>query len=75
MAGVGDYMDIRSLLAGIIAIVVGALMLADGVLGAVAGISLIFKGTNPSFAVAVGIIALLLGAHLVEKGEAEEASK
>lgn len=64
-------MDIRSLVAGVISIVVGALMLADGVLGAVAGISLFFGGTNPSFVVAVGIIALLLGAHLVEKGEAE----
>ncbi len=68
-------MDIRSLEAGIIAIVVGALMLAEGVLSSVAGISLFFEGTNPSFAVAVGIIALLLGAHLVEKGEAEEVKK
>jgi len=68
-------MDIRSLVAGVISIVVGALMLADGVLRAIAGISLFFGDTNPSFAVAVGIIGLLLGAHLVEKGEAEEVSK
>ena len=64
-------MDIKSLVAGIISIVVGALMLADGVLNAIAGISLFFGDTNPSFAVAVGIIGLLLGAHLVEQGEAE----
>ena len=70
-----DFMDIRSLVAGIISIVVGAMMLADGVLNAIADISLFFGGTNPSFGVAVGIVALLLGAHLVEKGEAEEVSK
>jgi len=75
MTGQDDSMDKRSLVAGIISIVVGALMLADGVLNAIAGISLIFGDTNPSFAVATGIVALLLGAHLVEKGEAEEVSK
>jgi len=62
-------MDVGRLVEGIIVIVLGALMLAEGVVGYVAGLSIFFAGTNPAFVVAVGIIALVLGASLIEKGE------
>ena len=62
-------MDIGSLVEGIIVIVLGALMLAEGVVGYVTDLSLFFTGTNPAFVAAVGLIAIILGASLIEKGE------
>ncbi|MFQ6010969.1 MAG: hypothetical protein ACE5KG_02230 [Nitrososphaerales archaeon] len=62
-------MDIRSLAGGIMTVVIGALMLADGVIGAVSGFSIFYEGTNPLFSISVGIIALIVGGTLIEKGE------
>ena len=67
-----EFMEIKSigrLVEGIIVIVLGALMLAEGVVSYIAGVSPFFAGTNPAFVVAVGIIALIVGASLVEKTE------
>jgi hypothetical protein len=46
--------------------VIGALMLAEGVLGWVTGASLFYGGVNPSFKFAVGFITIVLSAHLLE---------
>ena len=54
-----DMKSISRLVEGIIVIVLGALMLAEGVVRYIAGVSIFFAGTNPAFVVAVGIIALI----------------
>jgi len=63
-------MDIMSFGLGIIVLVLGALMLAEGVLGWVTGASLFFEGVNPSFKFVVGLIAIVSTSSLMrEKGE------
>mgnify|MGYP001148243341 CR=1 FL=1 len=58
---------INRFVAGLIAIVLGALMIAEGVLGWVTDQSLFYSGVNPSFKFAVGFIVIVLAAHLLEK--------
>ncbi len=61
-------MNIGKFVPGIIVVVLGALMLADGVLASVADGTIFFEGMNPNFTMVVGIIALLLGGSLLEDG-------
>ena len=53
--------------AGLIAVVLGALMIAEGTLGWVTGQSLFYPGVNPTFKFAVGLIAVVLAADLLDK--------
>lgn len=53
--------------AGMIALVIGALMVAEGTLGWVTGASLFYPGVNPTFKFAVGFVVIVLAAHLLEK--------
>jgi len=48
-------------------IVLGALMLAEGVLGWVTNTSLFFEDVNPAFKFVVGFIAIVLAAPLLEE--------
>ena len=61
-----DRERMNRMVAGLIAMVIGALMLAEGVLGWVTGASLFYDGVNPSFKFAVGFITIVLSAHLLE---------
>lgn len=61
-------MDVGSLVTGIIVVVLGALMLVDGVLVNVPGSPIFFGNTNPAFVLAVGVIALLMGGSLLQAG-------
>ena len=64
-------MNIGNLVSGIIVIVLGALILADGILDVIpeVGMTLFFTGVNPYFKIAVGLIALILGGSLIDKNE------
>jgi len=53
--------------AGLIAVVLGALMIAEGTLGWVTGQSLFYPGVNPTFKFVVGLIAVVLAADLLDK--------
>jgi hypothetical protein len=66
-------MNVGRLVSGIIVIVLGALTLADGILGVVPGVemSVFFEGVNPYFKIVVGFIALILGGTIIEKNEKE----
>ena len=57
----GKSMKIGELVEGIILMVLGALMLADGVAGLVMDTSFIFEGINPLFEIVVGLISIILG--------------
>ncbi len=72
-------MDVGSLVTGIIVVVLGALMLVDGVLVNVfmlvdgvllnvSGSPIFFGNTNPAFVLAVGVIALIMGGSLLQAG-------
>jgi hypothetical protein len=53
---------------GIIVMVLGALMLADGVVGSVMeGTSFIFEGVGPLFEIVVAIICIILGSPLLRR--------
>ena len=54
-------MKIAEFVEGIIVVVLGALMLADGVAGLVMDTSFIFEGVNPLFEIVVGLISIILG--------------
>ncbi len=54
---------------GIIAIVLGAMILADGVMTWFADLSFFFEGINPAFSVAVGVVIIILGSSVLEEGE------
>jgi len=65
-------MDIVRLVLGIIVIVLGALILVDGILGLpmLEDVEeIFFEGVNPYFKLTLGFIILLLGGNLVEKVE------
>jgi hypothetical protein len=57
---------VNRMVTGLIAMVIGALMLAEGVLGWVTGTSVFYEGVNPSFKFAVGLITIVSSAHLLE---------
>jgi len=62
-------MNVGRFAAGLIVIVLGALMLAEGVLGWITGTSLFYEGINHSFEFVVGFIAIVLAAPLLEEGK------
>jgi len=62
-------MNVGRFAAGLIVIVLGALMIAEGVLGWVTGTSLFYEGVNHSFEFVVGFIAIVLGASLLDEGK------
>jgi hypothetical protein len=61
-------MDIGKLGSGIVVIVLGALMLVDGLLTGAGGTAIFFGSTNSAFVAVVGIVALLLGGSLLAEG-------
>ena len=50
----------------LLVIVLGAIMLAEGVLSSVTGTSIFFEGINPSFKVVVGFIVIILAASIMQ---------
>ena len=62
-------MNVGRFAAGLIVIALGALMIAEGVLGWVTGTSLFYEGVNHSFEFVVGFIAIVLGASLLDEGK------
>jgi hypothetical protein len=58
---------VNEFVAGVIAIVIGALMIAEGTLGWVTGQSLFYAGVNPTFKFVVGFLVIVLASHLLEK--------
>ncbi len=61
--------DIGKLVKGVIVIVLGALMLAEGLVRYTADQTIFFEGTNPAFVAAVGIIALIIGGSFAEESQ------
>lgn len=59
-------MNIGKLVSGIPVVVLGAFMLAEGLLVYTADMTLWLGNTNPNLSIAVGLIALLLGGSLLE---------
>ena len=55
-------------MSGIIVVLLGAMLVADGVLASVSDGTIFFEGTNPNFILVVGIIALFLGGALLSDG-------
>lgn len=53
--------------ASLIVLVLGAVMLAEGVLGWVAGTSLFFEGVDPSFKFVVGFLFIVLAASIMPR--------
>ncbi len=62
-------MKIIDFIAGIIVVVLGALMLADGVVGWPAETSFIFRNVDPLFEIVVGAISIVLAAPLLGKNK------
>ncbi len=64
--------DVFSFGAAIVLIVLGALMIAEGIIGALNGTSLFFSGVNRGFEFVMGLVTLIVGASLMpeEKGSA-----
>ena len=63
------FMKIGNFVPGIIVVVLGALMLADGVVGSIMeGTSFIFEGVDPLFEIVVALISIILGAPLLRDG-------
>ena len=62
-------MKIIDFIAGIIVVVLGALMLVDGVVGYPDGPSFIFRDVDPLFEIVVGAISLVLAAPLLGKSK------
>ena len=50
---------------GLAVIVLGALMMAEGIVGALNGTTLFFEGVNRGFEVVVGLVTLTVGASMV----------
>ena len=64
-------MNIGRIISGMIVIVLGALILVDGILGLPtfdAG-AIFFEGVNPTFKIVLGFIFLLLAGTLMDKSE------
>ncbi|MEE9236556.1 MAG: hypothetical protein V3U52_02035 [Thermoplasmata archaeon] len=59
-------MNIAKLASGIPVIVLGALLLVEGILVYAADTTIWLGDTNPNLTIAVGLIALLLGGALIE---------
>lgn len=57
--------DVVGLAVGIIVIVLGALMLAEAIVGAVNHTTLFFEDVNRGFEFVVGLMAIILGASLI----------
>ena len=57
--------DVAQFGAGIVVIVLGALMLAESVVGAINGTTLFFEGVNRGFEFVVGFVTIIVGASLV----------
>ncbi len=62
-------MDIVKQVEGVIVIVLGALMLAEGVVRYTADLSIFFAGTNSTFVGAVGIITVIIGGSFLEESK------
>jgi hypothetical protein len=58
---------ISSFVAGMVAVVLGALMIAEGTLGWVTGQSLFYPGVNPTFKFVVGFLVVVLAAPLLDR--------
>ncbi len=56
-----------SFVAGLIAVVLGALMIAEGTLGWVTGQSLFYPGVNPTFKFVVGLLVVVLAAPQLDR--------
>lgn len=62
------FMNIGNFVSGIIVVVLGALMLADGVVGSIMeGTSFFFEDVNPLFKIVVALISIILGAPLLRE--------
>ncbi len=60
-------MRASGLIAGVIVVVLGALMMAEGVVGIVAGTSFMFaENMNRGFEFVVGFVAVVLGAVVMD---------
>jgi len=57
--------DVAHFAAALFLIVLGALMLAEGIVGAMNGSTLFFEGVNRGFEFVVGLVTLIVGASLM----------
>lgn len=57
--------DVFSSGASIVLIVLGALLLAEGVVGALNGTTLFFEGVNRGFEFIMGLVTVIVGASLM----------
>ncbi len=57
--------DVFSFAVGLVVIVLGALMLADGIVGWLNDTSFLFEGVNRGFEFVVGFMGVVLGASLI----------
>lgn len=63
----GSVADIGMFAGGLIVIVLGALLLAEGIAGTVSNSTIFFEGVNRGFEAIVGLISVILGASLVPR--------
>jgi len=57
--------DVAHFAAALLLIVLGALMLAEGILGAMNGSTLFFGGVNRGFEFVMGLVTLIVGASMM----------
>ncbi len=57
--------DVAGFGAGLVLIVLGALMLAEGIAGSITNSTLFFKGVNRGFEFVVGLVTLITGASMM----------
>lgn len=69
----GSVADIGMFGGGLIVIVLGALLLAEGVAGTVTNSTIFFEGVNRGFEGVVGFIAVILGASLIPRPKSPSA--
>jgi len=62
-------MDALKLAAALIAVILGALMVAEGVLGWANGTSLLYEGVDPTFKFVVGFVFIVLATPLIPESK------
>lgn len=68
---VRSVMNIAKIASGLPVLILGALILADGVVSYVGGDPFWLGDTNPNLSIAVGLISVILGGFLIGEGRSQ----
>ncbi len=66
--------DVGRFVAGIVLIVLGALLLAEGIAGSITNSTLFFEGVNRGFEFIVGLVTLIVGASMIPEMKRQGAA-